>query len=109
MKTVRELLASRARKPPPTICQPDRRIDDVLETMKNGGLASIPVVDQGKLIEILTLGELIAAHEDEKSHDTLSTCGYVTQDSSGPKPAPHDADGGECSEVSRTDLLGVRE
>lgn len=62
---IRDLLARRKRESP-TICHPDRRMGDVLETMRNEGLTSIPVVEKGQLIDVVSLSELIAAAENEK-------------------------------------------
>ena len=61
---VRELLARRQRKPP-TVCHPDRRVSDVLESMRNEGLTSIPVVEKGSLVAVVSLSELIAGRQDE--------------------------------------------
>ena len=61
---VRELLARRQRKPP-TMCHPDRRVSDVLESMRNEGLTSIPVVEKGSLVAVVSLSELIAQQQDE--------------------------------------------
>jgi len=61
---VRELLARRQRKPP-TVCHPDRRVSDVLESMRNEGLTSIPVVEKGSLVAVVSLSELIAGQQDE--------------------------------------------
>ncbi|MBI2612233.1 CBS domain-containing protein [Candidatus Kaiserbacteria bacterium] len=85
---ISELIAKRAKRPP-TICHPDRRVSDVLETMRNEGLASIPVVHKGELVAVLSIGELLAAQEEEKVRDTLPTHDYVTEDFSGPKPNSH--------------------
>ena len=61
---IRELLARRQRKPP-TMCHPDRRVSDVLESMRNEGLTSIPVVEKGNLVAVVSLSELIAQQQDE--------------------------------------------
>ena len=73
---IRELLEKRGRKPP-TICHPDRRVSDVLETMRDEGLTAIPVVDKGELVAVLALGELIAVQEDEKIRDTPPVAAHV--------------------------------
>lgn len=55
------------------------------------------------------LHNLAADEKVAPDRRTLSTRGYVTQDFRMPKPLPHDADGGESTEVARTDVLEVRE
>ncbi len=53
----------------PVVCTPDDNIDDMSETMRERHFRHMPIVEYGKLVGIVTLGDILARTLEEKGFD----------------------------------------
>lgn len=57
---------------------PDARIEDVLERMTRKRFRHLPVLDQGRLVGIVSIGDLVKATLQEKTAEAESLRQYIT-------------------------------
>ncbi len=53
----------------PVLCSPGDNVDEVAETMRERHFRHMPVVEHGKLVGIVTLGDILARTLEEKGYD----------------------------------------
>ena len=57
---------------------PDARVDDVLDIMTRKRFRHMPVVHDGKLVGIVSIGDLVKATLQEKTQEAESLRQYIT-------------------------------
>ena len=60
-----------------TTCPPDAAVDDVMATMTNHRIRHLPVVDEGRLVGIVSIGDVVKHRMDELEIETESLQEYV--------------------------------
>jgi predicted transcriptional regulator len=55
--------------PDVTTCDPDDRIDDVMQVMTVHRVRHLPVVEKGAVIGIVSIGDLVKHRLDEKAEE----------------------------------------
>ena len=56
---------------------PDTRVDDALERMTHKRFRHLPVVEQGKLVGLVSIGDLVKAMLEEKTAESESLRQYI--------------------------------
>lgn len=72
-RTVGEIMTS-----PATTCTSDATTDDLLETMTVGRFRHVPVVDEGRLVGIVSIGDVVKWQLDELRTQAEQLADYVT-------------------------------
>ena len=57
---------------------PDAKIDEVLATMTRERFRHMPVMDKGKLVGIVSMGDMVKAMLEEKTQEAESLKQYIT-------------------------------
>jgi CBS domain-containing protein len=55
----------------------DTAIDEVMETMTNGRFRHMPVVEQGRLVGIVSIGDIVKRHVTALSHEREALREYI--------------------------------
>jgi len=58
--------------------RPDQSIDECMELMTRGRLRHLPVVDRGKLVGVVSIGDLVKAIIDDKEFTINQLQSYIT-------------------------------
>lgn len=61
----------------PTTVGEDADLDDVLRTMTDGRFRHLPVVENGRLAGIVSIGDVVKRHVDELHHERDSLRDYI--------------------------------
>lgn len=71
--TVGELMTRKVRT-----CSPEDDIEDVMDTMTHGRFRHVPVVEDGKLVGVVSIGDLVKHRMGELVDETKALREYVT-------------------------------
>ncbi len=66
-----------------TTCEPDARLDRVMSTMTTGRFRHVPVVENGKLVGIVSIGDAVKHHIAEVELEAHALKNYVLAGSGG--------------------------
>lgn len=61
----------------PTTAPPEMTVETALEVMTNGHFRHLPVVEQGRLIGLVSIGDVVKARIDQSQHEVDSLRTYV--------------------------------
>lgn len=61
-----------------TTTGPDAQVQEVLETMTNKRFRHMPVLDKGKLVGVVSMGDMVKAMLQEKTQEAESLKQYIT-------------------------------
>lgn len=61
----------------PTTASPDTTVERALEIMTNGHFRHLPVVEQGRLTGLVSIGDVVKARIDQSQHEVDSLRTYV--------------------------------
>jgi CBS domain-containing protein len=59
-------------------CSPRTTVDEAIATMTNGRFRHLPVLEQGKLLGVISIRDLLNAMVAKQAVDVTSLFGYVT-------------------------------
>jgi CBS domain-containing protein len=59
-------------------CSPNTTVDQAIEAMTTGRFRHLPVLDDGKLVGVLSIRDLLNSMVAKQAVDVTSLCGYVT-------------------------------
>ncbi|SDF60714.1 CBS domain-containing protein [Limimonas halophila] len=71
-RTARELMTERV-----TTCSPRDDVNDVLRTMTEGRFRHVPVVEDGALSAIVSIGDIVKARIEDLEHEKNALHSYV--------------------------------
>lgn len=60
-----------------SICEPDHDVNDVMRQMTAGRFRHVPVVDDGRLIGIISIGDVVHARIEELERETEALQHYI--------------------------------
>lgn len=60
-----------------TTCTPDDRVDDIMKLMTDGRFRHLPVVEEGKLIGIVSIGDVVKSRLEELESETTTLRQYI--------------------------------
>ena len=60
-----------------TTCTPDDRIDDIMKLMTDGRFRHLPVVEEGKLAGIVSIGDVVKSRLEELESETTTLREYI--------------------------------
>jgi CBS domain-containing protein len=63
---------------PALTCEPSATVDDLMATMTERRIRHLPVVDDGRLVGIVSIGDVVKWRIDELRTQTEHLEGYVT-------------------------------
>jgi CBS domain-containing protein len=72
--TVAQILTSNVRT-----CEPSSSLDEVRTTMTQGRFRHLPVVDAGRLVGVVSIGDIVKAHIDQIEFERDQLDSYVHQ------------------------------
>ena len=58
-------------------CSPSDKIGSIMESMTEGKFRHVPVLDQGKLVGIVSIGDLVKHRLQEMEHEHTALCDYI--------------------------------
>ncbi len=61
----------------PTVTKPDASVVDAMEMMTEGRFRHLPVVSNGKLVGLVSIGDVVKARIDQQAHEVDSLRAYV--------------------------------
>jgi CBS domain-containing protein len=61
----------------PTTTSPDASVADAMEIMSDGRFRHLPVMENGKLIGLVSIGDVVKARIDQQEHEVDSLRAYV--------------------------------
>jgi CBS domain-containing protein len=61
----------------PTTTSPDSSVADAMEIMSDGRFRHLPVMENGKLIGLVSIGDVVKARIDQQEHEVDSLRAYV--------------------------------
>lgn len=59
------------------VCQPDDSIERVMQVMTSGRCRHLPVIDDGKLIGIVSIGDVVKRRIDDTEHEAEALKRYI--------------------------------
>jgi CBS domain-containing protein len=59
-------------------CPPDTELEDLMRTMTNGGVRPVPVVDDARLVGIVSIGDAVKHRIDELQDERDQLTAYIT-------------------------------
>nr|WP_294527728.1 CBS domain-containing protein [uncultured Rhodopila sp.] len=59
-------------------CSPHTTIDQAIDAMTKGRFRHLPVLDEGKLLGVISIRDLLNSMVAKQAVDVTSLCGYVT-------------------------------
>ncbi len=71
-RTVRELMTAEV-----TGCRPDDSAISVMERMTSGRFRHMPVMDGGRLVGVISIGDVVKARIDEIQHENEALTGMI--------------------------------
>ncbi len=60
-----------------TTCNPDDRIDGIMKLMTEGRFRHLPVVEEGKLVGIISIGDVVKSRLEELESETTTLREYI--------------------------------
>ena len=72
-KTAKDLMTSNV-----VTCKPDDRVDALMRQMTDGRFRHLPVVDDGKLVGIVSIGDVVKNRLDELEAEASQLRAYIT-------------------------------
>jgi CBS domain-containing protein len=72
-RTVRDLMTTTV-----TTCRPDDDVNDVTVKMTRGRFRHVPVIDQGKLAGLISIGDAVKARIEELEHERAQLQDYIS-------------------------------
>jgi CBS domain-containing protein len=72
-----ELTAADLMTHSPTTTSPDASVADAMEIMSDGRFRHLPVMEGGKLIGLVSIGDVVKARIDQQEHEVDSLRAYV--------------------------------
>lgn len=60
-----------------SICEPDRHVNDVMKLMTEGRFRHVPVVDDGRLVGIISIGDVVRARIEELEREREALQHYI--------------------------------
>jgi CBS domain-containing protein len=76
--TVSQIMTSQVRT-----CEPSSSLDEVRTTMTEGRFRHLPVVEGGRLVGVVSIGDIVKAHIDQIEFERDQLDSYVHQSSRG--------------------------
>ncbi len=61
----------------PTVTSPEASVVDAMEIMTEGRFRHLPVVSEGKLVGLVSIGDVVKARIDQQAHEVDSLRAYV--------------------------------
>jgi CBS domain-containing protein len=58
-------------------CTPDTTVDQAIDAMTKGRFRHLPVLDEGKLVGVISIRDLLNVMVAKQAVDVTSLCGYV--------------------------------
>ena len=58
-------------------CSPDESTDELMGTMTEGRFRHVPVVEDGALVGIVSIGDVVKVRIDELDHERQQLAGYI--------------------------------
>jgi len=71
------MTASQLMTPNPTVTSPHNTVAEAMEIMSDGRFRHLPVVDNGKLMGLVSIGDVVKARIDQQEHEVDSLRAYV--------------------------------
>lgn len=59
-------------------CEPSDSVESIMEMMTEGRFRHVPVLDDGKLVGIVSIGDLVKARMSDVEHEAEALRGYIT-------------------------------
>jgi CBS domain-containing protein len=72
-----DMTAAQLMTPNPTVTSPHNTVAEAMEIMSDGRFRHLPVVDNGKLIGLVSIGDVVKARIDQQEHEVDSLRAYV--------------------------------
>ncbi|OYV55928.1 MAG: hypothetical protein B7Z71_12995 [Acidocella sp. 21-58-7] len=72
-----QMTAAQLMTPSPTVTSPDATVVDAMQIMSDGRFRHLPVVQSGKLIGLVSIGDIVKARIDQQAHEVDSLRAYV--------------------------------
>jgi len=72
-----DMTASQLMTPNPTTTSPHNTVAEAMEIMSDGRFRHLPVVDNGKLVGLVSIGDVVKARIDQQEHEVDSLRAYV--------------------------------
>ena len=60
-----------------TTCTPDDRVDAIMKQMTDGRFRHLPVVEEGKLVGIVSIGDVVKSRLEELESETTTLREYI--------------------------------
>ncbi len=60
-----------------TTCSPDDRVDAIMKLMTDGRFRHLPVVEEGKLVGIVSIGDVVKSRLEELESETTTLREYI--------------------------------
>ena len=60
-----------------TTCTPDDRVDGIMKLMTDGRFRHLPVVEEGKLVGIISIGDVVKSRLEELESETTTLREYI--------------------------------
>ncbi|MDJ0945409.1 MAG: CBS domain-containing protein [Kiloniellales bacterium] len=60
-----------------TTCSPDDRVDGIMKLMTDGRFRHLPVVEDGKLVGIVSIGDVVKSRLEELESETTTLRQYI--------------------------------
>ncbi len=60
-----------------TTCTPDDRVDAIMKLMTDGRFRHLPVVEEGKLVGIVSIGDVVKSRLEELESETTTLREYI--------------------------------
>jgi len=71
------MAASQLMTKSPTVTSPEASVVDAMEIMTEGRFRHLPVVSKGKLVGLVSIGDVVKARIDQQAHEVDSLRAYV--------------------------------
>jgi predicted transcriptional regulator len=60
-----------------TTCRPDDDVDGVMAVMTRGRFRHVPVVKDGRMIGVISIGDAVKARMEELEHERAALASYI--------------------------------
>jgi CBS domain-containing protein len=72
-----DMSAAQLMTPNPTTTSPHNTVAEAMEIMSDGRFRHLPVMDNGKLVGLVSIGDVVKARIDQQEHEVDSLRAYV--------------------------------
>ncbi len=72
-----QMTAAQLMTPSPVVTSPEATVVDAMQIMSDGRFRHLPVVQNGKLIGLVSIGDIVKARIDQQAHEVDSLRAYV--------------------------------